>query len=258
MTSDADILGAVRANAPASRHKIAAALGIDLDADLSRTLARLVEEKRLHRVALEGPGKATNFVYTLTETGRADSPAPAQPAPEAAPPAAPEKEAPMPRPKKETPSRRQRILALVTETPGSTAALIADLIDAPADAVSRDLYAMEKKGIVAKTSDKRPLAYRIVTDAELPKATYPKAQEAAKAKRTKRAPKTGGKGRITLTIASSPAAPAPCAFRVALTGDRTLLMQRPGTREEIELQPHEIRAVTAFLRDLDNVAAIIG
>lgn len=248
MTSDADILGAVRAHAPASRHKIAAALGIDLDADLSRTLARLVEEKRLHRVALEGPGKAVNFVYTLTETSRADSPALAQPAPEAAPPAAPEKEAPMPRPKKETPSRRQRILALVTETPGSTAALIADLIHEPADAVSRDLYAMEKKGLVAKVNNTRPLTYRIVKDAELPKASYPKASEAGKTKCAARTPKTA---------APLPTA-APGAFRVALTGDRTLLMQRPGTREEIELQPHEIRAVTAFLRDLDNVAAIIG
>lgn len=251
MTSDLDIIETVRIHAPVERLRIAKELGIEADEEFSRALARLVAEKRLYRVAVPAPGRHTNFVYTLTDAGRAELAAP-EPSPEAAPPADTVKEAPMSDPKQKPPTRRERILAIVRNVPDVKATAIAQQLGEEVHSVNTDLSALKAKGLVVQTGEKRPYGFRMATEAELPKLTYPKPAREKKPRNAKRPART------PRTAAIPPAAPAPNAFRVALTSNRTLLMQRPATHEEVELQPHEIQVLTGFLRDIDNVAQMLG
>ena len=262
MIPDTEIIAAVAGRPPVERKRLAVILGIDADAELAATIARLVNEKKLYRTAHPGPGKNTSFVYTVTADGRRDvsGAAPAAVSSKPPPAAAPvqpshQRSHPMST-KNDAPGRRERIIAYLTGHPDVLSDAIAQHLGVPVEAINRDLWKMKSQGRVRATGDKKPHGYRVVTDSATVNATPAKPKNVPAARAPKSKPARRQKN--DALIAPKPA-PVPSAtqFRVAMTSDDTLLMDRRSTKEQVELQPDEIRVLVAFLSRLDQATTLL-
>ena len=271
MIPDRDILAAIVAHRkPIERRRLAGLLGIDDDAELAATLARLTREGALDRITRQSPGDKVGYCYWVTGEGKrtvspAEAPDPAPTLPPVPLPASEESVMPA-----HANSLRAQIIQFITHHPDCTAADVAGKFNLSGDRASQELWLLKGAGEIHVHGEGRPNRHRVGPG----DATPPKPKKAAakpKAPRTPPAPKpvadkpaSAGKrartrGRRTKSdVVFAPPTPAPMppsanGFRVALTSDDTLLMERPHSNERVELQRHEIGVLTAFLRRLDSV-----
>jgi biotin operon repressor len=258
MIPDAEIVSAILAHRkPIERKRLAGLLHVDDDAELAATLGRLTREGSLHRTPKPGPGSVTTFVYWPTAAGKTAS-APTTPSP-AAPPAQPVEVPPPMTTQHDVKARRQKILAFLSEHPGSKSGAIASELGLTSDAVDRDLWTLKTSGAIATVGEGRPFGYVLAppatTTTAAPKKKRAEKPAPAKPRRAARKPAKRGR-RLVRDAAIAPKVTAATGFRVALTSDDTLLMERPNTRERVELQPDEISVLTRFLRRLDQATTL--
>lgn len=154
-------------------------------------------------------------------------------------------------------SRREKIVASIALHPRSTAADIAARFHLTPDQAAQELWALAKIGRISANGKGRPKTYTVAAagHAEARNAEKPaaKRRSAARRGRVSRRPKDD----TLIAPAPKPAQPGgEQPFRVALTSDDTLVMERPHTRERVELQGHEIAVLTAFLRKLDSLSPL--
>lgn len=256
MIADADIVSAIVAHRkPIERKRLAGLLHLDDDAELAATLGRLTREGHLDRIPKPGPGKNTVFVYWPTAAGKAtthEQPAvvaletggivteDANPAPATT---TNEKDHPMTT-RIEAAEKREKILRFIAAKPGMTSSAIAAAIEVDRDVVDKMIDTLRKRGEIRRLGEKRPFGYEAAGDGTVPAKRPKPAKPARRPKEDRR-----------IAPAARPA-PTPTGFRVALTSDDTLLMERPATKERVELQPDEISVLTAFLRRLDQAAPL--
>lgn len=261
MIPDADIVSAIVAHRkPIERKRLAGLLHLDDDAEFAATLGRLTREGHLDRIAKPGPGSNVVFVYWPTSTGKAathEQPATSDQVPSgiaAAPTTSKERTTPMTT-RIEAAEKRAQILTLIAAKPGMTSSAIAAAIEVDNKVVDRAINILKERGEIRRVGEKRPFAYEAAGDGSAPPKPA-KAKKAAPAKPARRAKPTRRPKEDRRIAPAARPAPTATGFRVALTSDDTLLMERAATKERVELQSDEIGVLTAFLRRLDQAATL--